>query len=114
MDSWHGLPDGQDHDSWLRQVGEDGFHLLTAARRTNAPDWLRRIPALDILRQVWVQQYHRGPGDVRVRESEDLPPAHQMLVSPYDTEARYGTKKTTSWTGYWLHLTETCDDEDPG
>lgn len=113
VDSWHGLPDGQDRDSWLRQVGEDGFHLLTAVRRPHAPDWLRRIPALDILRQVWVQQYHRGPDGVRVREGEDLPPAHRMLVSPYDTEARYGTKKTTSWTGYWLHLTETCDDEAP-
>ncbi|OEJ23584.1 hypothetical protein AR457_32700 [Streptomyces agglomeratus] len=113
VDSWHGLPDGQDRDSWLRQVGEDGFHLLTATWRPDAPDWLRRIPALQILRQVWVQQYHRGPGGVHVREGEDLPPAHQMLVSPYDTEARYGTKKTISWTGYWLHLTETCDDETP-
>ncbi|MDH2394117.1 IS1182 family transposase [Streptomyces sp. HNM0663] len=113
VDSWHGLPDAQDRDNWLRLVGEDGFHLLTAARRPDAPDWLRRIPALEILRQVWVQQYHRGPQGVHTREGEDLPPGRRMLVSPYDTEARYGTKKTTSWTGYWLHLTETCDDETP-
>jgi hypothetical protein len=113
VDSWHGLSDSQDRDSWLRQVGEDGFHLLTVAWRPDAPDWLRRIPALEVLRQVWVQQYHRGPDGVHVREGEDLPPGRQMVVSPYDTDARYGTKKTTSWTGYWLHLTETCDDETP-
>lgn len=47
VDSWHGLSDDQDRDSWLRQVGEDGFHLLMAAWRPHAPDWLRRIPALE-------------------------------------------------------------------
>lgn len=113
VDSWHQPLEEQDRDGWLRQVGEDGFHLLTAAWQSDAPDWLRRIPALQVLRKVWVQQYHRGPDGVRTREHEDLPPGHQLMVSPYDTEARYGTKKTTSWTGYWLHLTETCDDEMP-
>ncbi|WP_254076714.1 transposase [Streptomyces pacificus] len=113
VDSWHGLPDGQDRDSWLRQVGEDGFHLLSAAWRPGAPDWLHRIPALQTLRPAWVQQYHRNEGGVRVRECEDLPPGHQRLASPYDTDARYGIKKTTGWTGYCLHLTETCDDDAP-
>jgi transposase len=32
---------------------------------------------------------------------------------PYDTEARYSTKRSTTWTGYKVHLTETCDDEAP-
>ncbi|MFF0066697.1 IS1182 family transposase [Streptomyces sp. NPDC005279] len=113
VDSWHGLPDDQDRESWLRQVGEDGFHLLTAAWRPDAPDWLRRIPALQTLRWAWVQQYHRGQEGVRAREGEDLPPGHQRLASPYDTEARYGIKKTTGWTGYCLHLTETCEDDAP-
>ncbi|MEV6058253.1 IS1182 family transposase [Streptomyces sp. NPDC052107] len=113
VDSWHGLPDDQDRDSWLRQVGEDGFHLLTAAWRPDAPDWLRRVPALQTLRRTWVQQYHRDRSGVRAREGEDLPPGHQRLVSPYDTDARYGIKKTTGWTGYWLHLTESCDDDAP-
>ncbi|WP_409467308.1 hypothetical protein [Streptomyces sp. HC307] len=59
VDSWHGTPDDQDRGSWLRQVGEDGFHLLSAAWRPDAPDWLRRIPALETLRRAWVRQYHR-------------------------------------------------------
>ncbi len=29
--------------------------------------------------------------------------------SPYDTEARYGNKRHTTWLGYKIHLTETCE-----
>ena len=29
--------------------------------------------------------------------------------SPYDTEARYGNKRHTTWLGYKVHLTETCE-----
>jgi transposase len=34
-------------------------------------------------------------------------------VSPYEAEARYATKRTTSWVGYKVHLTETCEDDRP-
>src|SRR5262249_51420995 len=33
--------------------------------------------------------------------------------SPYDTQARYAHKRSTSWVGYKVHLTETCDEETP-
>ncbi|MCL5109338.1 MAG: transposase [Chloroflexi bacterium] len=33
--------------------------------------------------------------------------------SPYETEARYSTKRGQSWIGYKVHLTETCDDDLP-
>src|SRR4029450_7610807 len=42
-----------------------------------------------------------------------LPPASLLISSPYDPEARYGTKRETEWTGYKVHVTETCDDETP-
>jgi transposase len=35
------------------------------------------------------------------------------MSSPYDSEARYGQKRDTEWTGYKVHLTETCDDDTP-
>ncbi|MDQ1032855.1 hypothetical protein QF035_010437 [Streptomyces umbrinus] len=113
MDSWHGLPADTDREAWLRQVGEDGFHLLTAVWRPDAPVWLRRIPALQTLRQAWLQQYHRDQAGVRAREGDDLPPGQDRLASPYDAEACYGTKRTTGWVGYCLHITETCDDDAP-
>jgi transposase len=36
-----------------------------------------------------------------------------MVESPYEPEARYSTKRELHWTGYKVHLTETCDDELP-
>jgi transposase len=34
-------------------------------------------------------------------------------VSPYEDEARYATKRATSWVGYKVHVTESCDDDLP-
>ncbi len=36
-----------------------------------------------------------------------------MIASPDDTEARYGSKDSRTWTGYKVHLTETCDETAP-
>lgn len=113
VDSWHGLPADGDRDSWLLHVGQDGFHLLTAVWRPASPAWLRHVPAIETLRQAWVQQYHRDERGARVREGSDLPPGRLRLASPYDLDARYGTKKTTGWTGYCLQLTETCEADLP-
>ncbi|MFD9823551.1 transposase, partial [Streptomyces violascens] len=35
-------------------VGADGYRLLDAVHHRGAPAWLRELPALEILRQVWV------------------------------------------------------------
>ncbi|WP_202970552.1 transposase [Saccharothrix sp. ALI-22-I] len=34
----------------------------------------------------------------------------ERACSPYDTDARYATKRGSGWEGYTIHLTETCDD----
>jgi transposase len=36
-----------------------------------------------------------------------------LISSPYDVEARYGNKPTTSWVGDKVPVTETCEDEAP-
>ena len=56
-----------------------------------------------------MHQYFIDAGKVRLRSAKDLPPAGERYDSPYDTEARYGNKRSTTWTGYKVHLTETCD-----
>ena len=93
-------------------IGQDGYGLLQAAYDPSAPPALRRCPALQTLRQVWVQQYY-GPHDARWRTGEDLPPHARLIASPYEVEARFATKRQTTWTGYKVHLTETCDEERP-
>jgi transposase len=46
-------------------------------------------------------------------EANGVPPARRFISSPYDVEAHLGKKDTTTWIGYKVHLTETCDDEAP-
>ena len=68
---------------------------------------------MEVLRQIWIQQYY-GPEDLpRWRQDRDVPPAAQLIHSPYDLEARYSIKRGMAWVGYKAHLTETCDDETP-
>jgi hypothetical protein len=77
------------------QYGKDGYHLLDRVYAPGAPAWLRELPAVQALRQVWVQQYYRvsdehGEKVVRREASEHgLPRGRARIVSPYDLDARY-------------------------
>jgi transposase len=98
---------------WLQRVGEDGHHLLAHVYAEGTPDWMRQIPAVESLRQVWIQHYYLDGTHVRIRSGQEMPPCQTLIESPYDLEARHRTKRNTHWTGYCVHLTETCDDECP-
>ncbi len=39
--------------------------------------------------------------------------AAASIESPYDTEARYSRKDVVRWTGYKVHLSESCDEHLP-
>ena len=52
-------------------------------------------------------------GEVRLREQTEQPPVGDRICSPYETEARYGQKRTTQWVGYKCHYTESCDEGYP-
>jgi transposase len=97
----------------IEQVGRDGFDLLKWVREADAPTWLREIPAVETLRLVWIQQFYVEEGKVRHRSNDNTPKANQLIVSPYDREARMSVKRDTEWTGYKVHLTETCDADLP-
>jgi transposase len=109
------LPTSQeDRQAYAQEVGADGYALLSALYAPHAPVWLREEPAVETLRRVWVQQFYREADCVRWRtEREGIPPAGLFISSPYDPEARYAKKHTTSWVGYKVHVTETCEDEAP-
>ena len=107
------LPTARTERSALaEQIGADGHRLLCAVYE-QAPDWRRHIPAVETLRQVWVQQFHWVEGVLCWREAGNVPPASRMIYSPYDVEARYGKKRDTEWKGYKVHLTECCDPDLP-
>ena len=96
------------------QMGEDGFNLLKKVYAPNAPEWLRLIPAVEILRIVWVQQFYSPvDGKVQWRSPRDMPPSTIAIHSPYDIEAHYSSKRSVNWVGYKAHVTEICDEDSP-
>jgi transposase len=94
-------------------IGHDGRQLLSAVDHAEAPPWLRELPAVAILRRVWIQNYQWDGTQLHWREANNIPPAAQFISSPYDAEAHYARKHTTQWVGYKVHLTETCEDDLP-
>lgn len=100
-------------EAYAEQVGEDGWALRSAVYSPSSSKWLDQIAAVETLRRVWVQQFFHDDGKTRWRHSSDTPPSSLMISSPYDTEAHYARKRSTSWIGYEVQLTETCEDEGP-
>jgi transposase len=39
-----------------------------------------------------------------------MPEGARRIESPYEVEARYSTKRSMSWVGYKVHLTESCEE----
>lgn len=92
-------------------IGRDGYHLLNAVFGPNSSEELRNQTAVEILRQVWIQQYYLEEDRVCWRKADNMPSAERLIQSPYDPEARFSRKRETEWTGYKCHMTETCDTE---
>lgn len=94
------------------QIGRDGQHLLAAIDAS--PDtWLRNVQAVKTLRQVWAQQYDQTQTGLTWRPTAALPPAAELICSPHDPDARYGKKREEGWVGYKVHVTETCEPDQP-
>ena len=122
MTSWRPPLSQAKRDELAIAYARDGYRLLEAVYDPGAPTWLRQVPAVDVLRQVLVQNYtrtvnNRGREVITRREKapdgDGLPPGHRRIASPYDTDARWGVKREKFWLGYKLHVTETCDDAPP-
>ena len=111
------LPRGTEaRNDYAAIIGQDGMKILeTIYDDATTPQWLREIPVIETLRVAWVHQYWIDNGQLNWRSHKDLPPAGSRSNSPTcvqalcDTEARYGSKRHTSWLGYKVHLTETCE-----
>ncbi len=93
---------------------QQSSYLLDAIYAENTSASIRNLRAVEVLRQVWLQQYYAPTEDkVQLRTQKDGPPHAKRIFSPYEIEARKSTKRSTSWTGYKVHLTETCEQDLP-
>lgn len=106
------LPRGKDKIRDLAEItGEDGFRLLERIYAPETPPDLAGLEAVETLRRMWLQQYWFDNGKVRWRDAKDLPPNSLLLASPYDPDARLGSKRDLRWTGCKVHVIETCDED---
>ncbi|NLG96740.1 MAG: hypothetical protein GX491_05210 [Chloroflexi bacterium] len=96
-------------------IGEDGVFLLQVMYAEDGPKALKTSSKVEILRRIWIQQYYLADNKVywRTKEKWGQPPAGTMIGSPDDLEARYCVKRSTEWTGYKVHFTETCQADSP-
>jgi transposase len=124
---WHARYDRRVEQGWLpkgkekrevyaQTVGQDGFALLAALEAPETPQSLRQLPVIETLRLTWQRHYEQtrepsGQRQVKWKAEKDLSPAAEALESPYDADARFRTKRDTQWTGYMVHLTETCEPD---
>jgi len=90
-------------------IGADGQQLISSIDAAAQQPELARLPAVQVLRQVWATQYVTEDGSMRLGSAAELPPSAKQVCSPYDPEARYSKKRDTTWVGYKVQVTETCD-----
>ena len=86
-------------------IGADGRRLLERVYAATSLPWLAELEAVETLRRVWIQHYHAREQGTTWHGDDELPPSALLITSPYDIEARYSRKKSTSWTGYKVHFT---------
>ena len=108
------LPNGaKARDKFAGQIAADGYLLLELLSEQQQPDLLK-LEKVETLRKVWQQHYTRSEaGEARWRVGKETLRAAVSIESPYDTEAKYSRKDTIRWTGYKVHLSETCDEHLP-
>lgn len=95
------------------KMGADGLRLLQAIYAEDGPAVARSLPLVEVMRQIWVQQFYLDEGQLKWRDQDNLPPGKDLLCSLDDLGARNRTKGATHWTGYTAHFSETCDDDPP-
>lgn len=94
-------------------IGADGFYLLEQLHQPHTPDNLIDLAEVQLLKQVWQQQFQQQDGQVSWRAKDQMLPAAELIATPHDPEARYTARRHQVWTGYRVHLTETCDPGQP-
>ena len=115
FDSYHFPKGAAERTTLAEQIGRDGVALLKAVWADGTPPEVRTLPIVDVLRRIWVQQFYLEAETVhwRTKKQWGQPPANLMIASPEDLEASYCVKRSTEWTGYKVHFTETCAAEHP-
>lgn len=93
----------------LQQAGQDGAWLLVQVDQS-APQVVRDLSEVHILRQVLAQQFPQGTNHP---PATPRPGGGEIIESPHEPEARRGTKRDEHWLGFKVQVTETCEPNQP-
>jgi len=106
------LPKNQsERNDFAEQIGRDGMELLELLWQDKTPKSLRNLELVERLRLHWLAHFYVDQGQVKLRPADQLPPGGNPLDSPYEPDSRYGNKRSQTWHGYKVHVSETCEPE---
>lgn len=95
-------------------VAKDAKFLLEEIDGDERLKHLRQLRPVVVLRRILGEQFEINErGQPRQKEQKELAKSQYLIGSPFDTDARYSTKRTESWLGYKVHVTETCGSGSP-
>lgn len=106
-----------EREAYAQVVGDDIYYLLECLKESNLLINWQQLSSITALEQVWQRHYEvmtedlTGFKQVRFKPKRELAKASEAIESPYDTDARYRSRYEVDWTGYMVHLSETCDDD---
>src|SRR5256884_2350427 len=101
------FPKAQSQQEQLRrQVGQDGQRLLQATEQLQAPQAVRALPEVQLLRQVWQQHYEEVNGQVGWGGGPGGSGAGRSR-SPSDPQARRARENHTVWLWRRRHRAQT-------
>lgn len=91
----------------FKRVGQDIFWLL-GFLKTNRESFLS-LPELSVLQTLFSQHFTVEAQEVSLKEKATV--GKEKIQTPHDPQARYSKKRSTSWTGYKVHITETANEK---
>jgi transposase len=95
----------KEREESLERVGHDIQWLLNVLDSTS----FVKLPEVEVLQNLFSQNFTVDSQKIHVRE--DCVDCKEKIQTPHDLEARYATKRDTSWTGYKVHITETANEK---
>ena len=111
IEDYHLPKKKSERTAYGEQVGQDGMELMERLWQPETPGSLKNLVAVARLRQHWIAHFYLDQGQVKLRPSDQMPAAGKRFDSPYEPDSRYGNKRSQTWRGYKVHVSETCSGE---
>ena len=107
------LPKGaQKKKEYAESVGSDGLLLFDLINSYEGHTYILELPKVKALKKTLDRHFvcNLETKEIFLKTNKEVSQSEDKIESPYDTEARFRTKRDKNWSGYMVHLTETCDE----